>query len=56
MGRLLDETIQSAELRELLDIPKLRALRDEHRTGSADHSELLWGVLNLGLWRRSFRV
>jgi asparagine synthase (glutamine-hydrolysing) len=56
MGKLLDETIESQELRELLDGPRLRALRDEHRAGSADHSELLWGVLNLGLWRRAFRV
>jgi asparagine synthase (glutamine-hydrolysing) len=56
MGKLLDETLEAAELRELLDARRLRALRDEHRAGTADHSELLWGVLNLGLWRRAFRV
>lgn len=56
MGKLLDEAVESAELRDLLDTGRLRALRAEQRAGTADYSELLWGVLNLALWRQEFRV
>jgi asparagine synthase (glutamine-hydrolysing) len=31
-------------------------LRDAHVAGRADHSEALWGLVNLELWRRAFNV
>jgi hypothetical protein len=34
----------------------LSTLLTKHRSGAEDHSELLWGVLNLSLWRKSYRV
>lgn len=38
-----------------LDRSTLRSLVSEHRSGSHDHSELLWTALNLTLWREAFR-
>lgn len=45
-GPALDAILEPAELTRLLD---------EHRSHSHDHGDLLWGVLNLGLWRDAFR-
>jgi asparagine synthase (glutamine-hydrolysing) len=56
MGKLLDEAATSPELRELLDTKVLTRLLAEHRTNVTDHSELLWSVVNLGLWRQQYRV
>jgi asparagine synthase (glutamine-hydrolysing) len=56
VGRLLTEVIEGPEVGELLDREALRGLVADQRRLAADHSELLWGVLNLGLWRRAFRV
>lgn len=39
---------------EGLDRSVLRRLVSEHRSGAADHSELLWTVLNLSIWRETF--
>ena len=56
VGRLLAEVAEGPEVGELVDREALRALVEEHRRMAADHSELLWGVLNLGLWRRAFHA
>ena len=32
----------------------MKSLVTQHRAGSADYSELLWGILNLQIWRRTF--
>lgn len=56
MGTLLDAAVSSPEISSILDAPALRAVLGEHRDGRADHSELLWGVLNLSLWRQAFRA
>jgi asparagine synthase (glutamine-hydrolysing) len=56
VGRLLADVLEGPEVGELLDREALRALVADQRRMAADHSELLWGVLNLGLWRRAFRV
>jgi asparagine synthase (glutamine-hydrolysing) len=55
VAKLLDSVLERPEVAELLDAQELRQTVLEHRTGDADHSELLWGVLNLGLWRMRFR-
>jgi asparagine synthase (glutamine-hydrolysing) len=54
MGKLLEEAIHSDTLDGVLDKGLLGKLLTAHRAGHADHSELLWGVLNLRLWRTAF--
>jgi asparagine synthase (glutamine-hydrolysing) len=54
MGRLLEDTLSSAGARELLDARELESLLKQHRSGEQDHSELLWSILNLQLWRQTF--
>lgn len=39
---------------EMFDRGALRRLVKEHRVGTHDHSELLWTVLNLHVWKASF--
>lgn len=56
MSGLLDETLNSDAITSLFDNALLSRLVAEHRSGGKDHSEFLWSVLNLGLWRRAFAV
>ena len=39
---------------DLFDRAAVRRLVQEHRGGHSDHSELLWTVLNLHIWRQAF--
>jgi asparagine synthase (glutamine-hydrolysing) len=54
MGHLLNDAIHSPGMRDLLDPTAAHALLKEHRRGEHDHSELLWSILNLQLWRDAF--
>lgn len=56
MGTLLEESLHDETITSILDAKALEGLLTEHRSGRLDHSELLWGVLNLRLWRRAFNV
>jgi asparagine synthase (glutamine-hydrolysing) len=56
MGKLLEETLASPGITGALDANALQSMLQEHRDGKADNSELLWGVLNLGLWRQQFAL
>lgn len=56
MARLLQDVVDSDSLRALVEPGRLAILVAEHRTGEKDHAELLWGLVNLGLWRRTFAV
>jgi asparagine synthase (glutamine-hydrolysing) len=56
MGKLLESAAGSAELKDLIDARFMGRLLAEHRAGTVDHSELLWGVLNLSIWRQQYRV
>lgn len=38
----------------LFDRAALRRIVEEHRSGAHDHSELLWTVLNLHVWKETF--
>lgn len=38
--------------RGYLEAARLRGLVEEHRSGRADHHEILWALLNLELWQR----
>lgn len=52
---LLAEAVVKPAVTDLLDGKLLATTLNEHRDGSRDHSEFLWGVLNLGLWREAYR-
>jgi len=40
---------------DVFDRRVVRQLTEEHRSGTTDHSELLWTVLNVSLWRDMYR-
>jgi asparagine synthase (glutamine-hydrolysing) len=52
---LLESVIGRPEITDLLRVEPVRQTVREHRSGRRDHSEFLWGVLNLGVWRARFR-
>ena len=56
MGKLLDDSVNSPQVKELVDPAVLARLVSQHRAGKADNSELLWGVVNLAVWRQKFNV
>ena len=56
MGSLLDQAVNSQTITSLLDAQLVQRLLREHRDRTRDHSELLWGVLNLHLWRQAFNT
>ncbi len=39
---------------DLVDLPAVRLMLDEHRTGASDHSRRLWTVLIFMLWHAIF--
>lgn len=56
-GDLLDwayQMIDSSQAGDLIDIPAVRAMLDEHRNGTSDHSRRLWTVLIFMLWHAIF--
>lgn len=56
LGRLMSEVSNGESLSDILDKGALRQLAVSHRMGDGDHSEVLWGALNLHLWRQAFGV
>jgi asparagine synthase (glutamine-hydrolysing) len=54
MRALFDETLENVPM-DMLDRQVLAGLVKEHENQRRDHSELLWSVMNLGLWRRTFK-
>ncbi|MEO3759074.1 asparagine synthase (glutamine-hydrolyzing) [Mycobacterium sp. B14F4] len=56
-GELLDwayATVGSSQAGELVDLAAVRAMLDEHRSGTSDHSRRLWTVLIFMLWHAIF--
>lgn len=56
-GELMEwayQMIGSSQAGHLVDLPAVRAMLDEHRTGPADHSRRLWTVLIFLLWHAIF--
>ena len=56
-GELMDwayRTIGASAAGDLVDLPAVRAMLDEHRSGAADHSRRLWTVLIFLLWYAIF--
>ena len=56
MGRLLDEFAAEAKTGDLIGKDRLKELISEHKTGRADHSEILWTCLNFWLWKNTFSL
>jgi asparagine synthase (glutamine-hydrolysing) len=54
-ANLLREVTASGQLHGLIRTQTLEGLHHAHVTGVADHSDLLWGILNLAVWRDTFR-
>jgi asparagine synthase (glutamine-hydrolysing) len=56
-GELTDwayATIAASQAGDLFDLPAVRAMLDEHRSGTSDHSRRLWTVLIFMLWHAIF--
>jgi len=56
-GELMEwayQMIGSSQAGHLVDLPAVRAMLDDHRTGPADHSRRLWTVLIFLLWHAVF--
>jgi asparagine synthase (glutamine-hydrolysing) len=56
-GELMDwayATIAASQAGELVDLGAVRAMLDEHRSGTSDHSRRLWTVLIFMLWHAIF--
>jgi hypothetical protein len=53
LGALCDILLEPRSLqRAYLHGSRLRWVVEQHRSGAADHAELIWGLLNLELWQR----
>ena len=55
LAKLLDEAVADPGF-AWVDRGGVQKLIAEHRANAADHSELLWGVLNLQIWRRTYGI
>ena len=56
-GELLDwahEMLATSQTDEMIDIPAVRRMLDEHLAGTSDHSRRLWTVLIFMLWHAIF--
>jgi asparagine synthase (glutamine-hydrolysing) len=56
-GELLEwaySMIDSSQAGQFVDIPAVRRMLDDHRTGTGDHSRRLWTVLIFMLWHAIF--
>jgi asparagine synthase (glutamine-hydrolysing) len=56
-GELMDwayATIAASQAGDLVDLTAVRAMLDEHRSGTSDHSRRLWTVLIFMLWHAIF--
>ena len=56
-GELLEwayATVDATGAGHLVDVPAIRTMLDEHRTGVADHSRRLWTMLVFLLWHAIF--
>ena len=50
-NHVTDDTFAS---RGLCEPGRVRELVERHRSGVADHGDVLWGLVNLELWQRTF--
>jgi asparagine synthase (glutamine-hydrolysing) len=56
LGPLVQHLPSDPRLPSFIDKRRLSALVFEHRSAIADHSEILWSLLNLTLWRSLFKA
>lgn len=55
VSAMLRDVVSSDSVKTILDQSAIARILEEHRSGFLDHSDLLWSVLNLGLWRHIYR-
>jgi asparagine synthase (glutamine-hydrolysing) len=51
---MIDTLESSPIIRDLFDLAYVRQLRDEHQKRLANHSHVLWALMNLAVWHRLF--
>lgn len=56
LGELAQHELNSASLPELGNRIDAARVLAEHRSGQADHGELLWTLLNFALWKKAFAI
>lgn len=56
LGRLVSQIRDDSILSELVQRDRLTSLIQAHRGGAVDHSDLLWALLNIGLWSTEFGI
>ena len=54
MGRLLSEITTETKTENPIENDQLKKLVFEHKTGRADHSEIIWTYLNFWLWKKIY--
>jgi asparagine synthase (glutamine-hydrolysing) len=55
LREFLNDTLESSRIvQELFDLGYIHQLRDEHQNRVANHSHVLWALLNLAVWHRLF--
>lgn len=54
LGRFLDGLTESAEISSRVGTERLRRLITEHRSAEADHSDILWPMINYSVWEMEF--
>lgn len=55
-GKLTQEILTDAKVKELQQEVDIAKLLTEHRSGVKDHSEFLWTTLNFLLWKNAFGI
>ena len=56
LGGLAERAIESGNYGQYLDKNNLKQTFQEHKSGSYDHSEILWSAVNFLLWKEKFSV
>lgn len=56
LGRLALDVLKDESTKNVSEVLGVERLLTEHRSGRADHSELLWTTLNYVLWKERFRI
>jgi asparagine synthase (glutamine-hydrolysing) len=56
LGELANDTLNSVNLDELENLVNVEDSLKAHNEEKADHSELLWSVLNYALWKKNYGI
>lgn len=56
LGNIMNDEINQGDYTEYLDKSELQKMFNEHRSGQADNSEILWTTLNFLIWKRVYNL